>query len=435
MLQMSFDDAVVKGVDEGNRRMDTFDVAIWATANPIVGFWDADSVDVGIGGSEEAVIYASTQLARRNCTVVIYGNPPNGSRWSHFKSNPRYANESSFRSRDSDELNPLLYDIVICWRREDFEVARTRLKDSPQSRVFFWPHDLPMPAHTRATTATAATAANNNNLISLSSTSTTKAAVQPLDGVFYLSNYQKNLYEARSPEWKFLPNVISGNGIRGFQNKTDEDIELTDDQLKNKMPTSCIYLSNWARGLDLLIHIWPEVRRAVPQATLDVYYGPQTWGLWSAAHTNQLIEKMKTIEGVNIHGMVGHRQLDAALQRASIMAYPCNCFAETYCISGVKAQWRGVIPVTCALGALKETLCPGSPCTTDMKTMKDLHAYRDLLISTLNRVSKSAQTSPELLVEERRKYIQFAAPNTWSRCVDLWKQLMFTTTNKPTKVN
>src|SRR6476660_3934817 len=96
-------------------------IAVLGYVDAQVGTWDPDIVDIGIPGSEEAVIYATQDLVTRGHRVVVYMNPPVGSRWSSSGSNPRWVPESDFYL--SDQHNPDKYDVVLAWRRYDFDVA------------------------------------------------------------------------------------------------------------------------------------------------------------------------------------------------------------------------------------------------------------------------------------------------------------------------
>lgn len=357
-------------------------IAILASA--ALTAWDPESVQTGIGGSEEAIIYATECLVKKGYTVTIFAQPPTNSPWMEETKNPRYRLIQSF-------LEPnLTFDIVICWRRSDYLLARSK-----GQRVYAWHHDLP------------STPIRDDQYLH----------ERYLTGSFYLSHFQQDAFERLYPHRSSLPKIISGNGI------CNSLPPLTDVQLGAKDATNCVYISNWARGLELLLQIWPRVRAKVPTATLDIYYGPQTWGLWTAEKTQSVvaqISNMATI-GVSNHGMVGHHRLDAALAKSSVWTYPCNCFGETYCISGMKAQFWGNIPVTTRLGALKETIAPDGLGVDNPFTSEHLEEYTSTLISLLKRLS--TQNNTQEVIEWRQKFISWAKPRTWEACVNAWIQL------------
>ena len=119
------------------------------------------------------------------------------------------------------------------------------------------------------------------------------------------------------------------------------------------------YASSYDRGLDILLSIWPDIKEAVPDATLDVAYG---WDLFDKATVNNKerqawkkiqLERLKQ-PGIKEHGRVSKDKLEEIRQECGIWAYP-TYFTEINCITALEAQNDGLVPVTMNLGALKET--------------------------------------------------------------------------------
>lgn len=130
-----------------------------------------------------------------------------------------------------------------------------------------------------------------------------------------------------------------------------------------KKPNSIGYFSSYDRGLECLLDMFPKIREQVPDATLDIYYG---WNVFDAYHAKnpqkmkwkwQMIRKMAQ-EGVTEHGRVDHQQLADAMKEIKVWAYPTE-FTEIHCITALKAQEAGCIPVTTNVGALQETVVNG----------------------------------------------------------------------------
>lgn len=354
-------------------------IAIFAYANDTVGKWDPDSKHKGLAGSEEAIIYACKELSLRklgkyNIQVDVFANPPNDSKYSDIKSNPRYLN--------IDDLNNQLkygkYTAVICWRRTDFKNARA-ISDN----VYFWPHDLCIYP------------------IDLNDLSNLK-------GVFWLSEFHRFDYIKRNLSITNVPYVISGNGI---------DLNHFSFDIPKRNKYSCIYISNYSRGLSILIDIWPGIKSKFPQATLDIYYGRQTWGTMSNQDLNKLVSTIAEYKSLDVieHGQVGHLELAIALSKASILAYPCNTASETYCISLVKAQVAGCIPVTTTIGALKETTCKDGYTINNVNSNKGVEEYKQLLLKVMADIDKI----------DRKPFVQFGKERSWSKCVNHWLDLMF----------
>jgi len=127
------------------------------------------------------------------------------------------------------------------------------------------------------------------------------------------------------------------------------------------------YFSAYYRGLECLLHMWPKIRSKVPGATLDVYYG---WESWTAVQgedafyerMERKFEELKD-QGVTVHGRVSHVELAQAMESTQVWAYPTE-FEEIHCITALKAQEAQCYPVVTNVGALKETVQCGDMIAT-----------------------------------------------------------------------
>lgn len=316
-----------------------------------VGYWDPDSVNTGIAGSEEAVIYISNQLASIGYQVIVYGNPPPGSRYSDVGSNPRFIDANS-QSNES-------FDIAVSWRMPFLGV---NLRQKAKT-VYLWPHDT--------------------NCCRISD-----EYIRAFNDVLWLSNWQREQWISINPEFEQFTSVF-GNGI---------EFEQFESISERKNPHSCIYGSNYGRGLEILLEIWPEVKQHYPNATLDIYYGWQHWGLLSAekeAKLSRLINDLAALSVID-HGKVGHKELNQAYANASIWAYPCIA-PETFCITALRAQASGAIPVIIQGSALVETVQGEFKCTkkenylslllqamkcAEQTSVEDRNRLRDFVLNT-----------------------------------------------------
>jgi glycosyltransferase involved in cell wall biosynthesis len=326
-----------------------------------VGAWDPDSIDSGIAGSEEAVIYLSKHLSDLGYRVIVYGNPPKDSKYSSPDSNPRYL--------DIESLSNHTCDIAISWRMPAIGQALKKRA----SKVYLWPHDT---LHSQLTAD----------------------QIQAFDDIFWLSEWQRLQWISVNSEFEKYKTIV-GNGIEPGQFKP-----IT----QRANPYSCIYGSNYARGLEILLEIWPEVKRQYPEASLDIYYGWQHWNLLTPekeAKMRFLINKYAALSVVD-HGKVGHEELNCAYERSSIWAYPCIC-PETFCITALRAQGSGVLPAIIEGTALSETVRAGFKCTT-----------REEYLKTLIRAMKYAET---MSLEEREQLSRFVFEEyTWKNIAERW---------------
>ena len=326
--------------------------------------WDPDTVKSGLPGSEEALVYLSQALANLNYQVTVLVKPPDNSPHSKPNANPRFIEENPKSGEN--------YDIGISWRMPTIATyMRTLAK-----KVYLWPHET---IHEKFT---------NDQMISF-------------DDVIWLSEWQRKQWIFHNPVFAKYTRVF-GNGIDPTQ---FQPIKERDN------PYSCIYGSNYGRGLRILLEIWPKVRKAFPKATLDIYYGWRHWGALSVQQEKDLrnlVLKSSTMD-VKDHGLVSHEQLAEAYQIASLWTYPCIA-NETFCISALKAQLSGTIPVIIQGSALTETVRYGYQCSKPEE-------YLDLLLHAMSEAES-------ITLAQRQAMGRFILENyTWVHIANRLKQL------------
>jgi glycosyltransferase involved in cell wall biosynthesis len=138
--------------------------------------------------------------------------------------------------------------------------------------------------------------------------------------------------------------------------------------------------------------MWPRIREAVPDATLDVYYGWESWVALQGEDDfyDRMERKFSELadQGVTVHGRVSHETLAEAMKSIQVWAYPTE-FTEIHCITALKAQEAGCYPVTTNVGALAETVQSG----TIIKTKR--------IYSDQYKQEKFIEAVVEALVEEK----------------------------------
>jgi glycosyltransferase involved in cell wall biosynthesis len=167
------------------------------------------------------------------------------------------------------------------------------------------------------------------------------------------------------------------------------------------------YYSSYDRGLLTLLEMWPEIREAVPDASLDIFYG---WEGYDSMHRNnptqmkwkwqmvRLLADLKPL-GVTERGRVSHEELAAHMKRTKVWAYPTT-FAEISCITAMKAQAAGMIPVTTGCYALAETILDNKY-TVKTDEIDTDEAKREEFIQTVIKALKSSDTpDPKPAIEK-----------------------------------
>ena len=300
----------------------------------------------GIGGSEEAVVYLSVELAKLGYAVEIYADPPSEDIGtitypvddSHFGSVSWY----HYSAFDPDRVD---YDVFISWRyalslplSAKFRLRALWLHDLIEKKSFpqdFW--------------------------------------INNVDFVMVQSEFHKKMFlNCASEDCNDSMSVeILPNGI----------VLTTNSELQNQN-NIFIYGSAPNRGLEIVLLQWATIKKHIPNAVLEIYYGFSksvdeqlsklitNYPLWKS----RMIELLKQ-DGIEYYGPVDHTTLHDAYSRAGFLLYP-STFQETGCITVMKAMSYGAIPITSKLSpSVLETvtdqydLGPKSPLT--MKIVRE----------------------------------------------------------------
>lgn len=326
--------------------------------------WDPDKIKTGITGSEEAVIYVSQELAKLGYRVVVFAVIPPDSRHFSPDANPRFV--------PLDYNDGTYFDIGISWRFVGLAKAiKTRAK-----KAYLWPHDpTALPA--------------------------TPEDIEAFDGVLWLSEFQKNAWAKANPLFNRFTEVF-GNGIL-----PDQFTPVTE----RKNPYSCVYISSYERGLKVLLDAWPTVKKEFPKATLDIYYGWRRSGITNVIEEARMAAQIESLAflGVREHGLIGHAELNEVCAKASFWTYPL-VIKEAFCISALRAQFAGAVPIIIDGSALKETVQHGYKC-------QKAEEYLSTLLQAM-------RNGPEITLEERQKQRAFILEKyTWPLIATKWKRL------------
>lgn len=350
-------------------------VVILAGWGPL-GNWGPSGLDKGIGGSEEAIIRISRELTKQGYSVTVFGTPGEE---AGLDGEVEYKHYWEFNSKDT-------FDVFISWRSpEQFD------KKINARKSYLWLHDV----------------MDKEEFID--------ERIANIDRIIFVSQYHRDLYPF-IPEEKCF---VSGNGI------TPEDfIEL--DGKFDRDPHRVIYMSSHVRGLQLIYEVWPDVKKEVPDAKLDIYYG---WGSYDSVNKSnpermawkeKMLQWVEELDGVTDHGKIGHKQIAEEIFKSGVWAYPCP-FPEVYCITAVKAQAGGAVPVSSNFAALKETVQFGE--ILDMKAQdektpvgqwdkEELEKFKVALIKVLK--------DPEYQESIRLKMMTWARTQSWANTAGSW---------------
>jgi glycosyltransferase involved in cell wall biosynthesis len=343
------------------------------TGNCVIGNWGPWSLKEGIGGSEEAVIRLSRRLTEQGYSVTVYSMP--GDRAGVYDK-VTWKNYWEFDSRDT-------FDVLIGWRNPWF--FDTPLK---ARKKYLWLHDV-MPEG-----------------------EFTENRLNNLDKVIVLSQYHRGLFP-NIPDNKIW---LSANGI------DSEEFEGSETHERN--PHKILFASSHVRGLAHILEIWPDVKKAVPDAEFHFFYGRDSFVAVHKDNPERLawlegIEKrMKELPDVYDHGKVSQDVIAEETMSSGIWAYPCP-FPEISCITAMKSQAGGAIPVASNFAALNETIQFGVKMPmldnngVGVWNKKIAKEYKAALIDMLKDTAKQERIRKEMIPWAKQNF-------SWTKVAQDW---------------
>lgn len=323
----------------------------------------------GIGGSEEAVIYLAQSLQKKGFNVVVY--------------NSCNTMEGIY---DGVEYIPFYYfnpksktDYFISWR-----LPHIFNFDVNAKKKYLWLHDVPAKGEF------------------------TKERLDRIDKIIVLSKFHRKFLD-HIPEEKIS---YSTNGVK-----------LHTKEEKKRNNHRLIYSSSPDRGLEQLLDVWPEIIKEIPDVTLHVYYGWQTFDA-ANKHDPSLMDWKKNMEkklkqkGIFWKGRVSHPVLEDAFRQSGVWPYYCT-FPEISCITAMKAQMLGAIPITTDFAAMPETVKYGvivSSGNSPAKNKKALKEWTKKLIDILRNDETTDIMRKKMIKESSQQY-------SWDNIADDWIKL------------
>lgn len=347
------------------------------TGDTAIDEWGPWSLEEGIGGSEEAVIRLSKHLVDLGYRVVVFG-----------KVGPNAGEHEGVQWRNFWECNlEDNFDIFIAWRAPFMFDKKINARKS-----YLWLHDVMEPGEF------------------------TPQRIENFDKCIVLSKYHRSLF-SMIPDEKIL---MSANGIDPDEFDAQENGQFyangIDAEVVNHAQTptpgrnshKMIYTSSHVRGLAYLYEIWPDIKAAVPDATLDVFYGRESYDAIHKGNPERMKwmddiqAKAKSLDGVTDHGKVSQYDIVRHAFESGIWVYPCP-FPEIYCITAIKMQAGGAVPVASNYAALDETIQFGHKQQFGEFDEADLQKYKESLIWWLTHPEEQEKIRPEMMKWARTK--------------------------------
>lgn len=326
----------------------------------------------GIGGSEEAILNLSRELKKLGYNVTVYTNTGKddgeyeGVKWEMY---------TKFNGKDE-------FDTIVIWRATG--MLEYKLK---ANKVLFDMHDVPQIGDWE------------------------KGRPDKVNAIMVKSNYHRNLL----PEVEDEKFAIVGNGIKPehFQHKV------------TRKPFRCIYSSAIDRGLDLLLDMWPQIHAEVPDAELHIYYGFQTFKALNKhnpermRYCDRIEQKMIDLQplGVYYHGRVDHETLAKEFLASDLWLYP-TYFPEISCITAMKAQASGAIPVCTDFAALDETVQYGKKIKGDIYLPEVQEEFIKTTVDVLKDTKYKEETRDKMMPWAMDKFAWANVAKAWAAVID-----------------
>jgi hypothetical protein len=276
--------------------------------------WDPSSES--LGGSEQAVVYLSTEWIKLGKKVCVYGN---------FDKD-KEINGVVYRKWQNFDYNKE-YNVVILWRIYGF------LSSAP---IGIKCKHLYLDLHDNMKL--------NNQFINL--WNKYKSFSNQIKLVFFKSEFHKNEFcnMIQNVEHRIIMNGVR-NDIFG-ENKYD----VTRDKYR------FCYCSAYTRGLlDILNSIWPQIYKEEPRAELHIYYGLPEKLQENEKHMST-INKLLSQPGVMDHGRQSAEIIAREKYRSNFHIYLSVSDEEIDCISIRESCLTGCIPIISNYGVFRERL-------------------------------------------------------------------------------
>lgn len=169
------------------------------------------------------------------------------------------------------------------------------------------------------------------------------------------------------------------------------------------------------RGLEHLLKMWPDVKKEVPEATLEIAYGFQLFDKFYAGNPSSMMWKAKMLEmmkfeGITNHGRLSQPDVTKLMKTCGVFAYPSH-FGEINCISALKSQALGLEPVVTNYAALKETVQFGRKIEGDIYDEETKGEFKKQLIDALKHPMSD---------EKRAEMMAWTKKYQWSNIAVTW---------------
>jgi glycosyltransferase involved in cell wall biosynthesis len=189
------------------------------------------------------------------------------------------------------------------------------------------------------------------------------------------------------------------------------------------VPPVLAYTSTPFRGLELLVEMFPTIRKAVPQVRLEVYSSMKVYQMPEGEDEQsfgRIYRVCRETEGIDYVGSLPQPELARRLRSVTALVYP-NIFPETLCLAVLEAMAAGCGVITSDLAALPETTA-GFARLIPITTPRDVYKqnFCDAVVDFLQRsAAQNASQDVEKMLQAQVCYVNERC--TWARKAQQWE--------------
>lgn len=196
----------------------------------------------------------------------------------------------------------------------------------------------------------------------------------------------------------------------------DLGVRLQDYPLEmEKVLNRFIFCSVPERGLTVIRQIWPQIKEALPDATLVITSDHRLWGSHSPNNHKYRLDLLGC-DGIVFLGAIERHELAKHQAQAQIHLFPCT-YPELFAISVAECQSVGAYPITPDIGALQTTNQWGTILPGDAMNPAWQKMYIDIVIAMA-------------LDQDRLKELQLVSIKSararfdWEKICDKWENVI-----------
>ncbi|HDX9688670.1 TPA: glycosyltransferase family 4 protein [Bacillus thuringiensis] len=132
----------------------------------------------------------------------------------------------------------------------------------------------------------------------------------------------------------------------------------------------CVYTSVPYRGLDILLDMWPEIKKWCPNSRLELVSSYMVWGdskdenliksrrYYNSARALEELDVKNIIEIEKKNKSLGFQRMLEIQKRSKLFLYP-STYDDSFCVTALEAAAAGSVIITSNRAALKERVVDG----------------------------------------------------------------------------